>query len=182
MFLCLGQWAVDPPTFSSKTSPAGEPRFVSESSSYQSAPGPFPQFQPGDASYEERIYEQGDYDSESEDKGPPAHYLPVLPLNELNVGSPLALGILVDRFRNGYPLMEYLLLRRRYPPGTYTLSANQLDHRNNQWHDSRQFGDPYRSSHKQLETFPYLYGKRHPIGPMKTSIGHGGYGIFDHFG
>ncbi|KAK5620620.1 hypothetical protein CRENBAI_021389 [Crenichthys baileyi] len=151
------QWAVDPPTpFSGRGSSPGESRFVSESPSYVSSPGLFPLlFQPGEAAYEEKTYEQGEYDSESEDEGPPApaQYFPVHTLNEHAIGSPLALGILVDRLRLGYPLMEYMLLSRRYPPGTYRLSTNQLEHRKNQWQDSRHIGHPYRSSHKQLETF-----------------------------
>ncbi|MED6240016.1 hypothetical protein ATANTOWER_014668 [Ataeniobius toweri] len=99
------------------------------------------------------MYEQGEYNSEFEDKGPPAQYFPVHTLNEHAIGSPLALGILVDRLRLGYPLIEYMLLSRRYPPGTYTLSTNQLEHRKNQWQDSHHIGHPYRSGHKQLETF-----------------------------
>lgn len=69
-------------------------------------------FQPGEASYEERTYEQRDYDSE--DRGPPPQYLPVPPLNEFAIDSPLALGTPVDRLQHGYPLLEYML--SMFPP------------------------------------------------------------------
>ncbi|MED6285150.1 hypothetical protein CHARACLAT_026376 [Characodon lateralis] len=149
------QWAVAPPTpFSGRGSSPGESSFVSEIPGYVSPPGPFSLlFQPGEAAYEEKMYEQGEYNSESEDKGPPAQYFPVHTLNEHAIGSPLALGILVARLQLGYPLMEYMLLSKRYPPGTYTHSTNQLEHRKNQWRDSHHIGHPYRSGHKQLEMF-----------------------------
>ncbi|XP_014839868.1 PREDICTED: uncharacterized protein LOC106916235 [Poecilia mexicana] len=147
--------------------------FISESPGNMSPPGPFPMFQPGEASYKERTYEQGDYNSESEDRGPPPQYLPVLPLNEFAIDGPQARGTLVARFRQGCPLLEYVLLSMRYPPGMYTFSTDQLDHRRNQRHDGGHVGDPYRCS--QLETYPNR--KRHPLRSPQQNIGKAGYGV-----
>ncbi|XP_012724393.2 uncharacterized protein LOC105930640 [Fundulus heteroclitus] len=180
------QWAVAPPSpFSGRPSSPVEPSFVSEGPGYVSPPGPFPLlFRPGETSYEEKMYEQGEYDSESQDKARklPAQYFPVLAQNEFAVGSPLALSSLVDRLRLGYPLMEYLWMTRRYPPGTYTFSTDQLEHRKNHWHDSRHIGDPYRYAQKQLEPLSYPRGIQHPFQPLQQRVGNAGYGLHDIYG
>lgn len=136
---------------------SNDPRFASNPKPpglhNESPPGPFlPVFQPGDFSYEEKTYEQGNYDTDAEEQGPPSQYLPVpVPtLNRLPISSPLALHALLDRFRLGYPFMNYMLLPRQYPTGTYTLSTDNFEHGRNQWHNS--FGAP-DGPIKQLDPF-----------------------------
>lgn len=141
-----------------------------------SPPGPFfPVLQPGDFSYEERTYEHGDHDSESEEKSPP-QYLPIAvpALNTLPIRSPLALQALLDRFRLGYPFVDYNLLGRRRRPGTYTLSTDDFEHGKNQWHDF--LGTPDGTS-KQLDPFRDPRSSKYLRRPVRQSVGKTGYSI-----
>ncbi|XP_015250114.1 PREDICTED: uncharacterized protein LOC107097476 [Cyprinodon variegatus] len=166
------KWAVDPHTHFSGTTLPNDDRKFSESPSFMTPP-----FRPGETSYEERTYEEGDFHSESEDEGLPSQYLPVMAPNEPASGSPL--GGLLNRLRLGYPLYEYMLLNRRFPPGTYTLTSDHLEHRKNQRHDSRYIGDPYRPDQKYRETFSYPNLQRHPIrSAQQRNYGYGSQNFF----
>lgn len=139
-----------------------------------SPPGPFvPVLQPGDFSYEERTYEHGDHDSESEEKIP-LQYLPtaVPALNMLPISSPLALHALLNRFRLGYPFVDYNLLHRRRRPGTYIFSTDNLEHGKNHWHDF--IGTPDGTS-KQLDPFRDPMSSKYLRRPVPQSVGKAGY-------
>ncbi|KAF7231361.1 transcript variant X2 [Nothobranchius furzeri] len=137
-----GNWAIPPSTLHYGASSPDELGIASEfvPPGYPYPPGPFfPHPQPGELSYEEKSFEQGNYNSESEEQGPPApplQYFPHPALSRLPIRSPLALGALLDQLQFGYPYIDYMLLNRKRPPGTYTFSTNTYKHGKNQRHDS----------------------------------------------
>ncbi|XP_013875181.1 trithorax group protein osa [Austrofundulus limnaeus] len=173
-------WAVQPPSpFLHRAPFPDDPRFASNPEPpgpHMSPPGSFyPVLQPGDLTYEERTYEHGDHDSESEEKIPP-QYLPmaVPALNTLPIGSPLALHALLNRFRLGYPFVDYNLVSRRRRPGKYTLSTDNFEHGQNLRHDflgtldgTSTYSDPFRDPRSSK------YFRR----PVRHRVGRTGYGI-----
>lgn len=181
IFPFLDIWSVQPPgPFYHKAPSNDDPRFASNPKPpglhYASPPGPFlPALQPGDFSYVEKTYEHGNYDTDSEEESPPSQYLPapVPALNMMSVSSPLALNALLDRFRLGYPFMDYMLLARQHPTGTYTLSNDNYEHGRNQWHDS--FGAS-NGPVKQLDSFRDPRRLKYFRRPVRQTVGNTVYG------
>ncbi|XP_017264589.2 uncharacterized protein LOC108231809 isoform X2 [Kryptolebias marmoratus] len=175
-------WAVKPPgPFFHEAASPDDSKFASSPQPpglhYVSPPVPFlPVFQPGDFSFEEKTYEHGNYDTESEEQTPPSQYLPVpVPaLNRLPISSPLALRALLDRYRLGYPFVDYMLMTRPHPPGTYTLSTDSFEHGKNQWHNS--IGAPDGPS-KPLDPFRDPRSIKYLRRPVRRSVEKPFYGI-----
>jgi len=91
--------------------------------------------QPGEAFYTEKVYDHGNYDSETKEASS-VQYIPVQTPTQFPIGNLLRLGPFVDGFWFGHPYIDRMLLTRRYPPGTYALSSSTLEHGRNHWHDT----------------------------------------------
>lgn len=173
-------WAVPPQFPGGKTStrPSAHQFVSSHGPSYVSPPGPFlPPYQAGELSQFEKVYEHGDSDSETEEKGlqppPPG----VQPLNEASTIELKQFG--PRRIWVNYPY-DYMFLTGQYPPGTVTHSSHDYEQGNDYWQDAHYIRDyfPAYPSTGQVETRPAEAPQhvKQPSQPVKQSIGSTSYG------
>nr|XP_019947101.1 PREDICTED: uncharacterized protein LOC109632318 [Paralichthys olivaceus] len=178
-------WLVAPPSpFSPEERPSAR-RFVSSKpealgSSYVGPPAP-PQFQAGELSHAETSYENGDYESETEEQG-----IPPPPAGVAVADGPVTNGELKSVPGGGwvvypYPI-GYMFLTGRYPPGTLSHSRNSFEKGRDSWHDTHniRYYYPANPSTLQAETIPtdsaVPQSMKWPSQPVKQSAGSAGYG------
>ncbi|XP_062267729.1 uncharacterized protein LOC133973721 [Platichthys flesus] len=149
-------------------------------SRYVGPPAP-PQFRAGELSYEETIYESGDRESETEERGipppPPGVAVADGPVPNSDLPSVTGEGWVVYP----YPI-DYMLRMGRYPPGTLSHFTNSFEQGRDSWQDSHQIRYYYPANPRplQAETIPTDYGaplsNKRPSQPVKQSTGSAGYG------
>ncbi|XP_028460638.1 uncharacterized protein LOC114572991 isoform X2 [Perca flavescens] len=160
-------WAVAPPSPSSagaSTGPSTQ-QFASSGPAPQPLglsnlirPGSFlPQYQAGELFQEQRSFERGNSESETEEQGsmPPPGFVYAAPLFYV---APPSQG-----FNGGpglvpypYPSYDYMFLTGQYPPGTYTYTSNSFEQGKDSRQDAHYTRDNYPSS-QQAKNIPYRH-------------------------
>ncbi|XP_034435977.1 uncharacterized protein LOC117758424 [Hippoglossus hippoglossus] len=178
-------WSGAPPSpFSSEERPSAR-RFASSKpealgSSYVGPPAP-PQFQAGELSHTETSHENGNYESETEERG-----IPPPPPGVAVADGPVPNGELPSVPRGGrvvYPYsIDYMFRMGRYPPGTLSHFTDSFEKGRDSWQDSHQirYNYPAKPRTLQAETIPIDSGaprrNKRPSRPVKQSAGSAGYG------
>ena len=176
-------WVGAPPSpFSSEERPSAR-RFASSKpealgSRYVGPPNP-PQFQAGELSRAETIYETGNYDSETEEQIPPP------PPGFAVAAGPVPNGELPSVPGGGWVgnpySIDYMFRLGRYPPGTLSHYTDSFEKGRDSLQDSHQIRYHYPPKRRTLaETIPTDSGapwrNKRPSQPVKQSTGRAGYG------
>ncbi|XP_028460646.1 uncharacterized protein LOC114572994 isoform X2 [Perca flavescens] len=111
-----------------------------------------PQYQAGELFQEQKIFEQGNSESENEARGsmpPPGFVYAAQPSQGFN-GGPVPSGLVPYL----YPSYDYMFLNGQYPPGTYTYTCNSFEQGRDSREDARYTRDNYPST-QQAKNIPY---------------------------
>ncbi|XP_078131135.1 uncharacterized protein LOC144533565 [Sander vitreus] len=118
-----------------------------------------PQYRAGELIQEQRSFEQGNSESETEEQGsllPPPPVIYAAPPPQGFNGRPVLSGLAPYPYPNPYPYYDYMFLTGQYPPGTYTYASNSLEQGRDSWEEARYTKDNYPST-QQAENIPYKH-------------------------
>lgn len=163
----------------SSTGPGARQSVSHSGTSNMRLPGPHPpQFQAGELSQLEKVYEFGNSDSETEEQG----FLPQPPGIKANEAATSTVKHQSGPDRNWleYPY-DYMFLTGQYPPGTVAHYSSSYEQGNDHFQDTHyiRYNYPEYTSTGQDEALPAGYDAPHvqqPSQPVKQSTGSTNYG------
>lgn len=142
---------------------------------YVSPPDPYvPQYQAGELSQYEEVFEHGDSESETDEQVPP----PPPGAQAFNEGSTRER----PQSRPGgrlAPYYDYMFLTGQYPPGTFSHSSSSFEQGNDYWQDDHYIRDyfPAYPRTEQVQTvFEAPQHVQRPSQPAEQNIGSASYG------
>lgn len=128
-----------------------------------SPPLPVPEYVAGELAHYEENLEHGDYESETEEQGPPSGPPPVA----MSSGSSFTSEPRPDvRGWRVYPYYDYLFLTGQYPPGTVSHASSSYEHGSDSWHDAhyvRDYAPYYPGPTGQVETDFVVEAPEQPV-------------------
>ncbi|KAF1376380.1 hypothetical protein PFLUV_G00210920 [Perca fluviatilis] len=113
-----------------------------------------PQYQAGELFQEQKRFEQGNSESESEAQGsmPPPRFVYAAQPSQGSNGGPVPSGLVPYP----YPSYDYMFLNGQYPPGTYIYTSNSFEQGRDSWEDALYTRDNYPST-QQAKNIPYRH-------------------------
>ncbi|XP_035851219.1 leucine-rich repeat extensin-like protein 2 isoform X2 [Sander lucioperca] len=117
-----------------------------------------PQYQAGELIQEQKSFEHGNSESETEEQGsiPPPPFVYAAPPPQGFNGGLVPSGLVPYPYPNPYPYYDYMFLTGQYPPGTYTYTSNSFEQGRDSWENARYTRDNYPST-QQAKNIPYKH-------------------------